>query len=243
MHHTGGPAGALRFGGLHLRHGRNRRCRPQSRRCVRSGRAPCGHRNAAPINQADIGSASPSSAAVRLAVPHQHRAAQPTGDAQPPPAPRRFFPVGTPSPSGLTPRRANPQLRGGVWSRAERFSQTREPDAAASTRKMPGRGPARTWPPIWRDFNRVLAADLSRLAAISSGGEMLRACNGRADLDNGHRLPIWAAYKMNTAIAIGFGSVCSPCASGSFSCAPFLRTLGAHVYFSNPSFCSCFRTR
>ena len=38
----------------------------------------------------------------------------------------------------------------------------------------------------------MLASDLSRPAAISSGGEMLLACNGRVDLDNGRRLPIWS---------------------------------------------------
>ena len=47
-----------------------------------------------------------------------------------------------------------------------------------------------------KNFDRVLAADLSRPAAISSGGEMLLACNRRADLDNGRRPPIWAAYKL-----------------------------------------------
>lgn len=57
MHHTGGPAGALRFGGLHLRYRCNRRCRLRSRGGTRSGRSPCGHRSAAPIDQADIGSA------------------------------------------------------------------------------------------------------------------------------------------------------------------------------------------
>lgn len=44
-----------------------------------------------------------------------------------------------------------------------------------------------------RGFDRVLAADLPRPATISSGDEMLLAHNGRADLNNGRRLPIWAA--------------------------------------------------
>ena len=51
------------------------------------------------------------------------------------------------------------------------------------------------------------AADLPRPATISSGDEMLLAHNGRADLNNGRCLPIWAAYKLilNGGVQIVYG--------------------------------------
>lgn len=60
---------------------------------------------------------------------------------------------------------------------------------------------------VEREFDQVLAADLSRPATISSGSEMLLTCNGQADLDNGHRLSIWAAYKLtlNGDIQVVYG--------------------------------------